>query len=75
MKKQILTAVVAVFAFGAAFAGTRFVSEGWYTNPNGTGTRLTEQEALRLCPGGTINCAYHFADGATQPDDILLKAQ
>ncbi|RXK81681.1 DUF6520 family protein [Filimonas effusa] len=73
MKKQFLTAVVAVFAFGAAFAGSRFVNEGWYLNPTGTGTRLTEAQARAMCPGGTIDCAYHFAQGATLPDQTIFK--
>jgi len=73
MKKQLLTAVVAVFAVGAAFAGTRFVDEGWYQNPDGSGTKLTEAQARQLCPGNIIDCAYHFAQGATSPDQILKK--
>lgn len=73
MKKQLLITVVAISAYITVFAGTRFVSEGWYLNVSGSGTRLTEAQARISCPGGSIPCAYHFAQGAATPDMVLFR--
>ncbi|RFM34682.1 DUF6520 family protein [Chitinophaga silvisoli] len=74
MKKHMMTAIAVVFAIGSAFAGSR-VATGWYLNPTGTGTPITEAQATAMCPNGSANpCAYHFTQGASTYDQVKYYA-